>query len=214
MERWGYAAGLLLGLLVGVAAVPALAHPHAWIDLRSTIVLDAQGHVVAIEQEWLFDEIYTLFALDGYKGQGAALQARMEQQAQASLASLHDYDYFTEIRIDGAKQAPAEVTDYASELRRNRWWLRFTLPLPNPVDPTAHKVTFAVFDPSYYIEILHREGDVVSFRGVEETACHGMIWPPNPSTEALILAASMDVNAQAEDGLGALFAETVEIRCP
>ena len=31
----------LLFILTGASGTPAVAHPHAWIDLRSTVVLDA-----------------------------------------------------------------------------------------------------------------------------------------------------------------------------
>ncbi|MBT5298977.1 MAG: DUF1007 family protein [Rhodospirillaceae bacterium] len=38
----------------------ARAHPHAWIDLRSTVHLNGDGQIVGIEQEWLFDNFYTV----------------------------------------------------------------------------------------------------------------------------------------------------------
>ena len=43
----------VLLMLAGSGSFLAEAHPHVWIDLRSTIVLDENGHVIGIEQEWL-----------------------------------------------------------------------------------------------------------------------------------------------------------------
>ena len=55
----------VLLMLAGSGSILAEAHPHVWIDLRSTIVLDENGHVIGIEQEWLFDYFYTVFSVDG-----------------------------------------------------------------------------------------------------------------------------------------------------
>ena len=53
---------VMLVLAQGLFAVSANAHPHAWIDLRSTVVLNEAGQAVALEQEWLFDDFYTAVA--------------------------------------------------------------------------------------------------------------------------------------------------------
>ena len=61
MSKWS----LLLGWLAGLLLAPGdtLAHPHAWIDLRSRVVLDDGGRVRALELDWLFDDFYTASSL-------------------------------------------------------------------------------------------------------------------------------------------------------
>ncbi|MBM3506026.1 MAG: DUF1007 family protein [Alphaproteobacteria bacterium] len=209
--RGGFLA--LLFMLAGASGVPAVAHPHAWIDLRSTVVLDAQGRVVAIEQQWLFDEFYTAFALDGQKTLADDRDPRLVELARVNLENLRPYGYFTEVRADGAKVTLGTVKEFETALRCGRLWLRFIVPLDRPLDPRKDRVNFSVFDPTYYIEMLHLKDDVIAFHGVGANACYGRITPPNPTTETVMLAAALDRGAKADNTLGALFAETVEVQC-
>jgi len=203
----------LLFMLAGASGVPAVAHPHAWIDLRSTVVLDAQGRVVAIEQQWLFDVFYTAFATKGVSGAAGTRAEALKALARSNLQNLRSYDYFTEVRSGGAKVALGTVSEFESGLRKGRLWLRFVVPLATPVDPNERAFAFAVFDPTYYVEILHLRGDVVAFRGARTGGCSGRIVPPNPTTEAVLLAQAMDRDATPDTTLGSVFAERVEVTC-
>jgi len=203
----------LLFMLAGASGVPAVAHPHAWIDLRSTVVLDAQGRVVAIEQQWLFDVFYTAFATKGVSGAAGTRAEALTALARSNLQNLRSYDYFTEVRSGGAKVALGTVSEFESGLRKGRLWLRFVVPLATPVDPNERAFAFAVFDPTYYVEILHLRGDVVAFRGARTGGCSGRIVPPNPTTEAVLLAQAMDRDATPDTTLGSVFAERVEVTC-
>ncbi len=203
----------LLFMLAGAGGFPAVAHPHAWIDLRSTVVLDAAGRVTAIEQQWLFDPFYTVFATEGLSGAAGTRAEALRALARSNLQNLRSYDYFTEVRTGGTKVALGTVSEFESELREGRMWIRFVVPLATPVDPTERTLAFAVFDPTYYIEILHLQGDVVAFRGDETGGCFGRIVPPNPTTEAVLLAQAMDRDATPDATLGSVFAERVEVTC-
>ena len=205
----------LLALLVCLTAgsLPARAHPHAWIDLRSTVVLDAAGRVAAIEQEWLFDQFYTVFVTEDLASATGSEAEALTELARNSLQNLRAYDYFTEVHADGAKVTLDTVREFESELRDGRLWLRFVVPLTTPIEAAVQAFTFAVFDPTYYIEMLHLEGDVIAFRGEEAGNCFGSILTPNPTTETVLLAQAMDRDAAPDDTLGSLFAERVEVTC-
>ncbi len=204
---------LALTLCFAAGSSPARAHPHAWIDLRSTVVLDAAGRVTAIEQHWLFDPFYTVFATEGLSGAADSRAETLTALARSNLQNLRSYDYFTEVRAGGAKIALGTVSEVESELREGQLWMRFVVPLAEPVDPTERALTFAVFDPTYYIEILHLQDDVVAFRGDEATGCSGRIVPPNPTIDAVLLAQAMDRDATPDATLGRVFAEQVEVTC-
>ena len=83
-------------MLAGSRSFLAEAHPHVWIDLRSTIVLDENGHVIGIEQEWLFDYFYSVFSVDGVVGD--AQKEALTALAETNLKSLRAYNYFTEVK--------------------------------------------------------------------------------------------------------------------
>ena len=203
----------LLAVLTICTPENARAHPHGWIDLRSTVILNESGKIAAIEQEWLFDEFYSVFATDGWDLDSAAGKAALNELARGNIENLRDYDYFTEILADGEKQAIGDVEDYETGMRGGRLWLRLTVPLDAPVDPVQHAVSYSVFDPTYYIEVLHLQGDIVSFRDVGELSCTGEIVQPAPTMEAVTMAQALPPDAEVDDTLGRLFAERVEISC-
>ena len=199
-------AAIALGVLVGLAPPPAMAHPHAWIDLRTSVVLDPKGRVVAIEQEWLLDPLYSALLIEDLGDSTAALRAH----GAGMLERLRVHDYFTQVRVDGQVQTPGTVHEFGTELRSNRYWIRFVMPLGAPADPTVQDLSYSVFDPTYYIEILHLEEDVIEFLGVEPGRCEARIEPPQPTTEAIMRARSPAVDARPDSSLGALFAERVQ----
>jgi ABC-type uncharacterized transport system substrate-binding protein len=98
-------------------------------------------------------------------------------------------------------------------MRGGRYWVRFTVPLTTPVDPSKIRLEYAVFDPTYYIEILHLEKDVIEFHGGGPGRCFAQIAPPSPSSKAVIRARSPDIDKQPDESLGALFAERVAVQC-
>ncbi len=193
--------------------VPALAHPHAWIDLESKVLLDDDGKMRALEEIWLFDDYYTVMVADELAQNGETTAAYLESIAKRNLTNLRDYDYFTDVTFDGARLPVGDVTDYDTRLVDGRLWMRFEVPLLEPVDPKAGTLTYSVYDPTYYIEVVHIEGGGVSFAGKGAEACSGEIRQPNPTLDQVSLAASLDQTETASDGLGALFAETVLVHC-
>jgi ABC-type uncharacterized transport system substrate-binding protein len=204
-----------LGLLItmaGAGGLPAAAHPHAWIDVESAVILDGKGRIVAIEQQWLFDEFYTLFSLDTLKPTSDT-DPLLTELARVNLGNLRDYDYFMEVRAGDGKVTLATVTEFDTALRKGRLWLRFVVPLDRGLNPKKDAVSFSVFDPTYYIEMRHRKNAAIAFRGAGAKTCSGRIIPPAPPTEAIALAAALDRNAQADNNLGALFAERVAVTC-
>ena len=91
--------------------------------------------------------------------------------------------------------------------------MHFVVPLATPLILPVSASNSPYKDPSYYIEILHLQDDAIAFRGGRSGDCHGHVVPPNPSTEAVYLAAAMDRGATPDITLGKLFAERVEITC-
>lgn len=211
MSTWLKVVAVLAGALVGGGN--ALAHPHAWIDLRTRVVMNDEGHVAALELDWLFDDFYTAFIAEEFAEEGRPASEYLPEVANTNLANLAEYHYFTDVRLDGERLPLGEVTRAETGLRDKRLWLRFEVPLVEPVDPESGRLTFAVYDPTYYIEILYLEGEFVAFSGPGVNSCFGRIIPPNPSFEAIARASALDRTQSGGDGLGELFAETVVVEC-
>ncbi|OEJ66919.1 DUF1007 family protein [Magnetovibrio blakemorei] len=208
----------VVAVIVWIAASPlAQAHPHAWIDLRSTVKQDEQGRVSALVMDWTFGLYYSAFILEDILKQGTPspenLAKLLNETASENLKNLREYDYFTVVKADDEKQTLGDVAEFKTEIRDQRLWMRFEIPLPTPIDPKAHKITYAVFDPTYYIEILYAEkGPLVTFENTN--TCQAEIIAPTPPTEVIGLAASLDQTQNGGDTLGTYFAETVALTCP
>lgn len=187
----------------------AKAHPHAWIDLETTVVFDDAGLIKGLRVGWLFDDFYSAFSLDGVK----PTQDAFNKLAETNLKNLSEYNYFTQITADGKKLATQKVTEYNTELQGNRLWLEFFVPLVDPVDPKKVKITYAVFDPTYYVEVLHAEtGDPIRLEG-NTNGCGYRLIPPQPPEDISLMAAAMDQTQTAGDTIGDYFAEHVTLRC-
>ncbi len=222
MPRWAkhpilLALGPLALAWALLAAAPAAAHPHAWIDLKTTAIFDEAGQVAGLRVHWVFDEFYTLYAIEDFDadGDGQPDDDKLWKLAVVNLESLAEYDYFTYLKVDGVQPAYAEVTDYETYMDGERLALIFTVELLVPADPRRHQVSYAVYDPTYYIEITHaaQREEPIRLEGPVPEGCSFKLKYPDPDEEILFFAASLDQTQSAGDGLGAHFAEKVEILC-
>jgi len=208
---------LLAGLLALASSfgwtAPAAAHPHSWIDLQSRMIFDDAGRLAAVEVDWLFDEFYTAFIADEFTTAGKPASAFLEEIAAENLANLRAYDYFTVIEQDGRRLALGDVTRFATRIDGERLRLVFTVPLVQPIAPMGSLVTFAVYDPTYYIEVLYKEGAVPRLDGLESDACSLFVMPPTPTPEQVTMAFMLDASQTGEDGLGRHFAELAQLDC-
>ncbi|MEM7226474.1 MAG: DUF1007 family protein [Pseudomonadota bacterium] len=207
---------LALGLATLFAALPVRAHPHAWIDLRGALLFNEAGQATGLRVNWLFDEFYTIFALDGLEtdGEGRPTPQALRSLAELNVTSLADYDYFTKLTLDGQPAETLPVTEYESFVWEDRLVLVFTLPLAEPLELGDSRLTYSVYDPTYYIEILHVEEDPVVFEGAAPASCGHELIKPTPDLETVSLAASLDQTESVGDWLGNYFAERVVITCP
>lgn len=215
---------LILVLAVGCPA-PAGSHPHATIDLRSKVVFDDAGRVVALKLDWLFDEFYSAYAMETVPTDAAGRDKGLAELTRRNLASLDEYKYFSDLRLDGVPVDIKPATDGRSAWDGRRLSMSFTVPLAAPIDPRAGRFTFSVYDPTYYIEVLYLKGDPIALMNGAKTGCAARVLPPNPSSEARGLAGTLgkDETATATLGklfspdpstsFGALFAETAVIEC-
>jgi len=204
---------LAVGLLMGTPVRHAQAHPHVWIDLSSQFEFDGDGRITGLQIDWTFDEFYSAFVITEAGGAAAMNQETLTGIGRRNLANLREYNYFTELLVDGAVQSFATPETFDMGLREGKLWLRFSVPLETPLAPADHRISYAVFDPSYFVSILHVDGGYRLPSDNAPEGCKTTLEEPNPTTEALSLAESLDLLDSAPDSFGALFAERVRLQC-
>jgi len=219
--------GFTLGLAVLLTlATPAHAHPHAWIDVRSTVVIAPTGMVSAIEQQWLFDEMYSAAVLEQMALEHPDPPRAVANFAPRVMENLQPYGYFMRVFADKRPVGLQTVTQFKSEtinsdLNGEQLLLSFTAQLAEPIDPLEKNLTFSVFDPSYFIHMSHvvDESSPVqnaAFNGVAvkgNPRCRAEIHSAQPTPDMFARALALDIAAAPQDDLGELFAETVQVQC-
>jgi ABC-type uncharacterized transport system substrate-binding protein len=200
------------GLLL-LKAMPAQAHPHAWVDVQSEILFDASGNIKGLRETWLFDEFYSEFAVQDFNlvEKGEIQTEKLVKLGIENLNNLKEYNYFTTIYSDKASVKILGYQDVTSDLPGKRIRLSFTLPLEKPINPRQHQVSYQIYDPSYYAEIKHAGNNSVTLKN--NPGCTARLDPPKPSMEFVTLAAALDKNATGPDDLGSAFAERVTLNC-
>jgi len=206
---------LLVSLVFLLSAGNLQAHPHVWIDLRVTPQLNDQGEMTALRQAWRFDPFYSLMLIEELEKGGPAeeLEQRLDELALEVAKNLQNFDFFTRVRAAGQRQALAEVTEYNLMQVGRRVEFSFVLPLEQAIALQDQPLQYQVYDPSYYIEILHVPG-----RGVDQeplpATCKVDLQEPNPSSDLIEKALALDEDDVPEDPqLGEHFTETVTLDC-
>jgi ABC-type uncharacterized transport system substrate-binding protein len=144
---------LLAAFVTLVVAVPALAHPHVWVTMRTELVYAPDGKITGIRHAWSFDDMFSTFATQGLesKEKGKFTREELAPLAKVNVESLKEFDYFTYATADGkkaelAEPAPGYWLDYANEVLT----LNFTLPFKKPVSVKELKVE--IYDPTIFVD--------------------------------------------------------------
>jgi ABC-type uncharacterized transport system substrate-binding protein len=194
--------GLALALLV-LLAEPALAHPHVWVTVETTVLYDASKAVSGIKERWTFDEMYSTYALEGLdkNHDGVFDDASLKALAEDNMTSLKDYNYFTEVTVEGE---PVEVTkpvDYFVERDDKKiLHLTFTLPFKQPLPVGTLKLTYRVYDPEFYIAFTFDEAKPLQLAQDAPKTCKTSVEPPSG-------------DPTASKTWGAAFAATAVVAC-
>ena len=207
---------ILPGLMFAAAA--AQAHPHAWIDLQVTLERDADGRITHMRHQWRFDPTYGQYLYDDAQQHqpGASAEQRLQGLAREIHANLAEYEWYSHVEAgeDPVAVKPAGPASMARE--DDLLFLRFRLALEQPVDAAATPLHYQVYDPTYFIEILHEEAGgtrILAADGLIAADCHAERTRPRPDPAMVARAMALDYGASAEYDLGKHFAERITVRC-
>lgn len=145
---------LLVAALVMIPARSGLAHPHVYVDASPTFLIGESG-LTGLEQNWLFDEIFTnaILADLGLDAETLATTMGQEKIREGAFAYLANYGYFTFIENNGTRIPVKEANNFHASLRDGRLVYDFTVPLDIPFE-TMKNFRAAIFDKEYYSDIL------------------------------------------------------------
>lgn len=214
MKAFARLAIAVAGTLI-LSPAPANAHPHVWISASSDVVFNDDGKVIAIDVTWVFDEFYSLTAVEGMDtdGNGGYDGDELQPLAQENITALQEYGYFTAITSGSDEVKPGVVTQYQSTYKDGELSLIFRVPLTEPLDPKKAKVSYRMYDPSFYIAIEYAPKDPVSAFGAMPKECTVKVTAADGDSDDVDISEQAFVDALQTEGLGGLYAETATVVC-
>ncbi|WP_447555253.1 DUF1007 family protein [Vreelandella sp. EE22] len=216
IQRTGiWLATLSFGALISTSAH---GHPHGWIDLSVQVMTDEEHRAVGLRQTWRMDPFYSLIVFDELsRVEDATFEQGLDQLGDEIRDNLSTQHYFTELWVDGERQALDEVSEYTTFERDGRLVYMFMLPLAEPVALDGATLEYQIFDPTYYIEVVHEEQNGAPAENALQLAggpsCALSITPADPDPELVLQAALLDKGEEGDPDLGRFFAETGHVRC-
>lgn len=126
--------------------------------MRSEIVFDQAQKLSAIRQTWTFDQEYSSYAVLG-------LDSRRDKQpdpdklselAQTNVAALAEWNWYTGLKVNGAKVDFAPPIEATQTYADGRLTLGFVLPLKAPV--LVKTMFVKTDDPTFYVAFNLADG--------------------------------------------------------
>jgi ABC-type uncharacterized transport system substrate-binding protein len=207
----GWLLRLLLSaaLALGASAGVAQAHPHVWITANSEVIYAPDGSVTGVRHAWVFDDMFSTYALQGLqtKTKGVYSREELAPLAQTNVESLKEFAYFTFAKADGKKEKFEEPVDYYLEYKDAVLTLHFTLPLAAPVK--AKELALEVFDPTFFIDFKLSDTNLVG----APAACKVGFQRPSDGTAVAQKLGEQNFT-DANSNYGAMFANKITVVCP
>ncbi len=208
---------LALVSLVALAglAQPAQAHPHVWITAKAEIVYAADGNVSGVRHHWTFDAGYSAYLTQGLdkNGDGKLTPDELQDMAKENAESLVDFDYFTVLKVNGAKQAFEPPREYGMTFENGLARLSLLLPVKSP--PNGKTLSLEVYDPTFFVSFSLAEGDdAVRLAGAPK-GCAATVARPKPvAAEQQKLSESFFEALTSASNYGSNFANRAIVACP
>jgi ABC-type uncharacterized transport system substrate-binding protein len=202
-------------LFAAALTAPAAAHPHVWVTMQSQLVYAPDGTVTGIRHAWTFDDVFSTYATQGLsqKNKGQFTREELSGLAKENVDSLKEYGFFNYSFVDGArkKDSFADPADYWLDYADDALTLNFTLPFKTPVK--AKDLRIDIYDPEFFVNFEFAEKEPVKLTGAP-AACTVSIIKPNDSKFSTQRLDKSFTESNVNEGMGALYATKIAVKCP
>ena len=204
---------LSASVVLAIGAGTAQAHPHVWVTAASELIFAADGSITGVRHAWIFDDMFSTYALQGIATRKKGVYSREELAplAQTNMESLKEFAFFTFARVDNKKQKFADPIDYYLEYKDAALVLHFTLPFKTPI--RAKQLALEIFDPSYFVDFSLQKKDPIHLVGAPANCTLAVQRPSDGTTIAQKLNEDTFLNG-ANANFGAMFANKISVDCP
>lgn len=200
--------------------LPALAHPHIFVETAVEIIVDADNRVTGFKVIWTYDDFFSLLITEDLGIDADGDMALTEAEEEVLRGAVKDWpeDYGGDLLVetDQGAVALAERQSHTVAYVDGRVLESHVRPLAEPA-AAGTRVDLRVFDPGYYTAYALTGGANVS----GSNSCDVVIAPADLEAayslvdELLYGRPASDVGIEeAFPEVGAAFADRISVTCP
>lgn len=199
--------------LVILGVVPARAHPHVWVTMKSEIVYGSDGSLVGVRHAWTFDEMFSTFATQGIQNnkKGEFTREELKPLAEVNVTSLKEFGYFTFVKVGDKKVSLADPVDYYLDFKDSRLTLNFTLPVQSPFKSDS-VLDIDIYDPSYFVDFTFAPPHPVALNGARAD-CKISFGRPGGGSAPMTVPEEMFFRREPAINYGAQFSNRISVKC-
>lgn len=190
------------------------AHPHAFIEMKTTPIVKEQK-LIGFSMKWLLDRASSsemLYDLQQAKNDPKE-QQKLADEMMNNIVNEHYFSYFYDQKGRKIKYT-SKPQNYGLQNSNSQILYYFDLLLTDPIELKNTELTLSTYDSMYYVSMYYDEQkNAVDFSPLPSN-CQGKILAPNVDDKTRQYASSLDKTQRDEDfTLGKQFAQKVIILC-
>ena len=158
--------------VLSLAATPALANPHVWVEARITFELE-DYRVRGLRFAWRFDDYYSSHTIRShdFDGDGALGPEEVRALRTDSFDPLARFDYYVHVWAVDGRHEGHKVERFSARVEDKRLVHEFSVPITPPADPAEAPVVVSLFDPENAVDFQFAESDFLLADGAVKSGC-------------------------------------------
>ena len=201
----------LFTLLFSLFSLNVLAHPHAFVNLKTQALTENQT-LKGFRMSWTLDEIASSTLI--YEMQSSADPNKTKQDLTQEMIDTAKKDhYFSYLYNQKSNLIPftEAPSDYGFVVENNRIIFSMNVYLSEPQKLSTVPITLMSYEPTYYMAMEYNYQSDVS---IDDKKCEIKVVQPKVDDTLKLYASSLDKDQTPEDqSLGRAFAQKVEMKC-
>ena len=200
---------LLLGLSISCSV---LAHPHAFIDMQTTPIIE-NNQLTGFSMKWTLDEPSSSAVIyDMKQAKTKNDQQKLIDDVMGNVVSEHYFSYLYDAQNNKIKYS-SHPQNYGVKIQGLQLQYYFDVQLAHSQNLEKNTFSLQTYDPTYYVAMTYASKSAVDFSALPKN-CQGKLIEPNVDEKIQAYASSLDKSQKNEDdSLGVMFAQKIIIQC-
>lgn len=198
-------------LLFSLFSLNVLAHPHAFVDLKTQALTENQT-LKGFRMSWTLDEIASSTLI--YEMQSSAAPDKTKQDLTQEMIDTAKKDHYFSYLYNQKSNLilfTETPSDYGFVVENNRIIFSMNVYLSEPQKLSTVPITLMSYEPTYYMAMEYNYQSDVS---IDDKKCEIKVVQPKVDDTLKLYASSLDKDQIPEDqSLGRAFAQKVEMKC-